>query len=348
MDRPHRRAPRFPRAPLVAVVTALGLVVAVPALPTAHSAFSAATGNPANSLATDWLRPPSDLAAIQACSYAPIAVRGALASTSPSPLSLGVPSETRSGDVLVAQVVYYGTSSITAPSDWTLVRKDTSGSLVTSAVYRKVAAAGEPAATFSRPSTDNGDMVGGIVAYSGVSRSAPVSVEGVATGSGEKATSPGLTTTATGVVVLHLLAKGSAQFPTPAGTTGRWRLSSDSEGVTAADEPFAGPGAIPRRTSTVSGSTTPWIAQAVVLRPALEQAGASLTWTASPSSWADGYRLERSAGGTVQATRSLTSVGTTATTEGPLPNGVSYTFRLWAHRGTWESSAVSTTIALSC
>jgi hypothetical protein len=348
MDGLHRRARRVPRTRPAGLVAALGLLVAVLALPSAHSAFSAATGTPGNSLRTDWLRPPSGLAVSQTCSYAPIAVRGALASTSTSPLSLSPPSGTQAGDVLVAQVTWYGTSTITAPSDWTPVRTDTSGDVVTSAVYWKVATAAEPAASFARPSSSNGDMVGGIVAYSGVSRSAPIAVAGGATGSGETATSPALTTTATGVVALHLLAKGSAQFPTPTGTSGRWTLSSDSEGVTAADEPFAGPGALPSRSSTSPGSTTAWIAQTVVLRPALQQVGASLSWTPTPSSWADGYRLERSAGGTVQSTRSVTPVGTTTATESPLSNGVTHTFRLWSYRGTWTSTAVGTTLTPAC
>jgi hypothetical protein len=345
MDRPHRRVRRAPGARLVGLVAALGLLVAVLALPSAHSAFSATTGTPVNSLAADQLRPPSGLVVTQTCSYAPIAVRGAVASTSLSPLALSPPAGTQAGDVLVAQVAYYGASTITAPSGWTRILAHTSGGVVTSAVYWKVATAGEPAATFTRPSTDDGDMVGGIVAYSGVSSSAPVA--GGATGSGETATSPALTTTATGVVVVHLLTKSQTQLPAPAGTTGRWTLSSDTEGVTAADERFAGPGAIPLRTSTSPGSPAEWIAQTVVLRPALQQVGATLSWTASPSSWADGYRGERSMGGTVQGSSSV-PIGTTTATDAYLVNGTTYGYRVRAYRGTWVSTAVTATLTPSC
>ena len=347
MDRPHRRVRRAPRATLVGLVAALGSFVAVLALPSVHTAFSATTGTPDNSLVADWLRSPSGLVVTQTCSYAPIAVRGALASTGPSPLSLSPPSGTQAGDVLVAQVAWYGASTITAPSDWTRVLVHTSEGVVTSTVYWKVATAGEPAATFTRPSTENGDMVGGIVAYTGVSRSAPVAVAGGATGTGEIATSPALTTTATGGVVLHFLAKSGAQLPTPAGLRGHWVHSSDSEGVTAADESFAGPGAIPSRTSTSSGSATAWIAQTVVLRPALQNVGAVLSWTASPSSWADGYRGERSVGGTVQASRTVPS-GTTTATDTGLVNGTTYGYRIWTYRGTWVSTAVATSLTPSC
>jgi hypothetical protein len=327
------------------VVAALSLLVAVLTLPSVHSAFSATTGTPANSLAADSLRPPSGLVVTQTCSYAPITLRGAVASTTVSPLTLSPPAGTVAGDVLVAQVAYYGASTITAPSGWTAILADTSGGVVTSAVYWKVATTGEPAASFARPSTDTGDMVGGIVAYSGVSGSAPLA--GGATGSGETATSPALTTTATGVVVLDLLTRSSGQLPTPAGTTSLWTRSSDSEGVTAADQPFAGPGAIPARTSTSPGNATAWIAQTVVLRPALQQVGAALSWTASPSSWADGYRGERSVGGTVQGSSSV-PVGTTTATDAYLVNGTTYSYRVWAYRGAWVSTAATSTLTPSC
>jgi hypothetical protein len=350
MDGPHRRARRVPRARPVGLVAALGaLLVAVLALPSAHTAFSATSGTPVNSLAADHLRPLSGLAVTQACSYAPVVLRGALASTELSPLTLSPPPGTAAGDVLVAQVAYYGTSPITAPSDWTRIPlPDTSGGVVTSAVYWKVAAATEPAADFARPASETGDMVGGIVAYRGVSGSAPIAVAGGSTGAGETATTPALTTTATGAVVVHLLTRSGGQPPTPTGTNARFTHSSDSETVTAADEALAEPGAVPQRTSTTSGSTTAWIAQTVVLRPALQQVGASLSWTPSASSWATGYRLERSAGGTVQTTRSLTPIGTTGTSEGPLSNGVTYTFRLWTHHGAWRSPAADTTLTPAC
>lgn len=348
MDGPRRRVHRAPGARLAGLVAVLGLLVAVLALPSAHTAFSARSGTPVNSLAADQLRPPSGLAVTQTCSYAPIVLRGALASTRVSPLTLSPPPGTAAGDVLVAQVAYYGTSPLTAPSGWTRITlPGTSGGVVTSAVYWKAAAGTEPAADFARPASESGDMVGGIVAYRGVSASAPVAVAGGATGTGQTATTPVLTTTVTGAVVVHLLTRSGGQPPSPTGTTALWTHSSDSETVTAADEAFAGPGAVPQRTSTTAGSTTAWIAQTVVLRPALEQVGATLTWTATPSSWADGYRGERVVGGTVQASRTV-PIGTTTVTDPGLGNGTTYTYRVWAHRGSWVSTVQTTTLTPSC
>jgi hypothetical protein len=348
VDGPHRRARRVLRARRVGPVAALGLLVAVLALPSAHTAFSATSGTPVNSLAADHLHPPSGLTATHTCSYAPVVLRGALASTEVSPLRLSPPPGTAAGDVLVAQVAYYGTSPITAPGGWTrIAMPDTSGGVVTSAVYWKAVTGTEPAADFARPTSESGDMVGGIVAYRGVSGSAPVAVAGGATGSGETATTPALTTTATGAVVVHLLTRSGGQPPSPTGTNALWTHSSDSETVTAADESFAGPGAVVQRSSTTSGSTTAWIAQTVVLRPGLQQVGASLSWTATPSSWADGYRGERVVNGTVQRSSTM-SMGTTTTTDTGLASGTTYTYRIWTYRGSWVSAVRTTTLTPSC
>jgi hypothetical protein len=347
MDEPDRRTRRVPGVRLVGLLAALGLLVAVLALPSVHTAFSATKGTLPSSLAADHLQPPSGLTVTQTCSYAPITMRGALPSTGMSPLALSLPAGTQAGDVLVAQVAYYGASPLTAPSGWTLVRADTSGSVVTSAVYWKVAAAGEPAASFARPSTESGDMVGGIVAYSGVSASAPVSASGGATGAGDTATSPALTTTATGAVAVHLMARSGVQPATSTGLRELWTRSSDSESVTAFDESLAGPGAVPQRSSTTSGSTTAWIAQTVVLRPALQQVGASLSWGPTPSTWADGYKGERVVGGVVYGPTTV-PFGTTTASDTGLANGTTYTYRVRAYRGAWVSSDVTSTLTPSC
>ncbi|RFU22775.1 hypothetical protein D0Z06_02515 [Geodermatophilus marinus] len=327
------------------MVVVLGLLAAVLALPTVHAAFSATTSTPGNSLAADRLSPPPALSATQTCSYATTALRGALASTASTPLALGVPTATQPGDVLVAQVAYDGTSPLTASSGWQLVRADSSGGVVTSAVYWKVAAASEPAATFARPNGEVGDMVGGIVAYRGVRPGAPVA-DGQ-TGSGATATTPALTTQVPGVVVVHLLARNAGHPPAPSGTGQLWTLGSDSETVTAADEPFAGPGTVPQRSSTTSGATTAWTAQTVVLRPAVQHVGATLSWTASPSTWAEGYRGERVVGGVVQAT-SAVPYGTTTAADAGLANGTTYTYRVRAYRGSWVSADVTRTLTTSC
>jgi hypothetical protein len=122
-------------------------------------------------------------------------------------------------------------------------------------------------------------------------------------------------------------------------------------GAAAGDESFAGPGATTSRVSTFPGNVATsleWVAHTVALRPAVGPPSAVLSWTASPSSWATGYALERVVGGVVQATATVTPVSGTSTSDGPLVNGTSYTYRLWAYRGTWRSTVLSTAITPSC
>ena len=204
MDEPDRRTRRVPGVLLVGLVAALGLLVAVLALPSVDTAFSATRGTLPSSFATDRLQPPGGLTVTQTCTYAPIVLQGSPSSTKVSPLELSPPTGTLAGDVLVAQVAYYGTSTVPPPSGWTrVVLPDTSGGVVTSAVYWKVAVLNEPVASFSRPDTTTGDMVGGIVGYRGVSGSSPIAAVGGATGSGDIATSSStVSTTATGTVVV--------------------------------------------------------------------------------------------------------------------------------------------------
>ena len=220
MDEPDRRTRRVPGVRLAGLAAVLGLLVAVLALPSVDTAFSATRGTLPSSLATDRLQPPAGLTVTQTCTYAPIVLQGSPSSTKVSPLELSPPTGTLQGDVLVAQVAYYGTSTVPPPSGWNrIVLPDTSEGVMTSAVYWKVAVTGEPIASFTRPDTTTGDMVGGIVGYRGVSGSDPIAAVGGWTGSGLTATSPTVSTTATDVVVLHLLTvSGVVQSAAPDGT----------------------------------------------------------------------------------------------------------------------------------
>ena len=151
------------------------------------------------------------------------------------------------------------------------------------------------------------------------------------------------------MVVLHLLTvSGVVQSAAPGGISPLWMRSSDSESVTAWSESFAGRGTVPQRTSTTSGSTAAWIAQTVVLRPALQQVGASLSWTPTPSTWATGYQGERVVGGAVQLSSAVPSVTVTTVTDWGLSNGTTYTYRVRAYRGAWVSSDVTGVLTPSC
>ena len=335
------------------LAAAVSLLLAGLALPSAHSAFSATTMTPANTLTADQLSPPSGLTATQSCAATPaIAFRAATTATGGSSVVLSPPATTQAGDVLLAQVTSrYGPVTFNAPAGWTSLLATSSGGQVTAAVYWKTAVAGEPAALFSRVGGGSGDMVGGMAAYSGAHPTAPVVASGSATGAGVTATTPALSVAVTDTRVVHLYTKRQEDVPPPTGTTQRWRVMSgtgtDTQGITAADEAFTGPGTTPARASTTSFNAE-WIAQTIVLRRPPGTPSVTLGWTASPSSWATGYSLQRLVDGAVESTRTVTPVGTTSTTGGTVVSGTAYTYRLSAHRGAWTSGQVTTSITPAC
>jgi hypothetical protein len=357
MARRGRRGTRITRALVLRTALALPLLVVPLAFSTTGAAFTASTGDTGNSASTASLSPPSGLSVSQTCAASPITVRGASsASSTNGSLVLATPAGTAANDVLIAQVTnrYDGTYAIGSPAGWTLINRTTTGAganSLTSAVFWRKASASEPAsATFTLSGGSGVDMVGGVVAYTGVDGTTPVNVSAVATGSGATVTSPSVTTTVAGTRLVHLVTKLGEAQPVPATATQRWRLLSPSsgadQGASAADEAVAAAGATGTRSSTGSLSTG-WIAQTGALKPALVPT-ASLTWTASASSWATGYKLERVVSGTVQATADVTPISTAATTDGPLTNGTAYTFRLSAYRGTWRSAQVTGALTPSC
>ena len=273
-------------------------------------------------------------------------------------LALTVPPSALAADVLLAQVTYSGgldPSPPAPPGGWTRLRQEVLGGRATSAVYLRVAVAGDAGTTVTFRHSDNRyPMVGGIVAYSGVSTGNPVDVTGLAAQTSATARTPSVTTATTNTLLVHFLTKVEDDLPAPSGTTGRWGARSEDGGndwyaIRAFDVPFPGSGTGPvHQTTSATNLATPWTVQTVALRRDPGTPSAALSWTPSSSSWASGYRLERSAGGAVQSTRTVTSAGTASATEGPLVNGVTYTFRLWAHRGAWVSPDVTTTLTPSC
>lgn len=345
------RAPRpGPAAVLLLVLVAVALTAA---LPGASAAFSAAAATPGNALSADQLAPPSGLSAVQTCSTpAAITFRAAGTATGMDALTLAAPAGTVAGDVLVAQVAFaHTTAAPTVTAGWTLVRRDNSANVVESALFSKVAGTGEPGVTFSFPTGTGSQMAGGIAAYSGVSATTPVDAHNGVVGYGRTAVTPSVTSTTANTVLVRLITNVHEAYPAPTGTTQRWRLAVggwSGGGVTAGDEPFVGPGATGTRSSaSPSGTDAYGIGQTVALRRGPGTPSAVLTWTASPSTWATGYRLERT-GGAAPAGRTVTPGSATTTADGPLVNGTSYSFTLRAQRGTWTSPPAATTLTPSC
>lgn len=199
------------RGALVAVAAACLLAVlgSSAAFPSAQSAFTALTASPGSALSADQVSPPSGLVATPTCSGgSTIAFRSAATTTGGTSLTLSAPSGVQAGDLLLAQITHGdGTVAVTPPSGWTPVRSDASGEVMASAVFWRIAVGNDPAATFSRPGASLGSMLGAMAAYSGVDAGAPIAAAGATTGAGRAVTTPSVTTTATGAVVVHLLSK---------------------------------------------------------------------------------------------------------------------------------------------
>jgi hypothetical protein len=350
-DRPVRRLRRVPSALAACVVTLLALV----ALPPAHAVFSDTTGNAANLLAADRLAPPSGLSVTQTCSVPPaVAFRSATTAAGTDSLTLPVPTGTVAGDVLLAQVVhpYTTTAALSAPTGWVRVRNDSSSTVLTSALYRRTAVTGEPSATFTFPAGSGIAMVGGVAAYSGVSTTTPIDASAAAGGYGTTPYTPAVTTTTADTMVVRFIANSTTSFPEPAGTTLRWRFpesGTTATGVTASDELFVGPGTAPQRDSVAQSTTSSYgVGQTVALRRTPSTPSAVLSWTATPSSWATGYRGQRLVGEVLQGEQSVPSRTTTTATDPNLVNGTTYTYRIWAYRGTWTSEVLSVPLTASC
>ncbi len=196
-------------------------------------------------------------------------------------LTLKRPNRTRLNDVLVAQVVVRGaTTVITAPSGWTLVRSDSDGSLIVAALYVKTAGATEPGNYRWNFNTAQ-EASGGIVAYSGVNPTSPVdATSGQANPATITVTAPSLTTNVANDELLFLAAVSTATTVSPPpGMVQRWGTASTSLTASALDDQsLSAAGVTGSRVGTSGSAGSTNIGQLVALRPA--SAGAA---AASPS-----------------------------------------------------------------
>jgi hypothetical protein len=266
------------------------------------------------------------------------------------------PPPAAAGDLLVAHIAQRGgIETVTPPAGWTQLRQDSSGTAgsgnaVTSEIFWKTAVAGEPQAVFSRSASSTTQMAGGMIAFTGVP-SNPIVASNAATGSTATATTPSVTTTLTSTEVVHFLSKRDDKLPAPGGTTSIGSLASgtgSTVGITAADETFPGAGTVTGRTATSSGNlASEWVAQSIVIRRVAGTPSATLSWATSSSTWATGYELTRTGGGST-TTQTVSGSTTTSTTNGPLTNATSYSYQLTATRGSWRSSAAATGFTTNC
>ena len=187
-------------------------------------------------------------------------------------ITLNKPSGTASGDVLVAAVdIGLGTTTVTAPSGWTLVRSTTSGSSLTQATYVHVAGTSEPSSYQWRFSSLR--MASGVMAaYVGVNTTTPVDVSGGGSSSNSSSdVAPSVTTTVAGDLLIGVFGEAANASVTPptgmleqveqlAGT-GNTRVVTE-----LSDQQLGAAGATGTRTATLSKSGAN-VGQLIALRP---------------------------------------------------------------------------------
>ncbi len=202
-------------------------------------------------------------------------------------LTIPKPSGTAAGDILVAQIVVNsGSTTITAPSGWQLIRSTASSVAMVMASYYKVATSSEPSSyhwTFSasQPAT------GGISDYIGVSTTTPIDgSSGKVNGNTATASFTQITTTVADDMVLALVGvSGNTTITPPSGYVEDYDRNdtSSSHGKTAevshAVKSTTGATAVASAKETTLAVTN--ITQLVALRPGAS--GPTPTPTTGPS-----------------------------------------------------------------
>ncbi len=181
------------------------------------------------------------------------------------------PAGVASGDVLLAQVTYNSTGTITAPAGWSQVRSDVNASYLRQSAFVHVAGAGEPGSYTWTLAAAHG-AVGAILAYTGVDTSNPVDVSSGGAGHSRSVTAPSLNAAAAGEQLVGLFgAKGPVTFTPPAGMSEQSEVSfttvsGEKLADESADAALAAPGATGNRSATAS-ATVFGIGQLIALRP---------------------------------------------------------------------------------
>jgi len=176
-------------------------------------------------------------------------------------LQLNVPAGVQTNDLLIAEVAVRGGSRlvITAPSGWTLVRRDDSSSSVAQAIYQHaVAGASSEPSSYTWTFSNANDAAGGILAYTGASIVTPVDVsngQGNATSAAIAAPSVTIPAGHNADLLLGLFSiANSSSVTAPAGMAQRWSFHAVGGGiaVAAADLQLAAAGATGNQTATAA------------------------------------------------------------------------------------------------
>ena len=184
------------------------------------------------------------------------------------------PATFATGDLLLSSVTIRGSSTITPPAGWTVIRNDLNGTNLRQQTWYRFATAGEPA-TYTFTFSAGRLAVGTIHAYGGVHATTPIDASsGSINASSTSLTALGLTTTVanTRLVALYSMTTNATVAP-PAGMTERSEQPGSEPTlprmavIEGSDQALDAAGATGNRVATASAAATS-IGQLIALRPA--------------------------------------------------------------------------------
>ncbi len=186
---------------------------------------------------------------------------------------LNRPAGTLAGDVMLASLDVRGTSTVTAPAGWTLIRTDTYTSSLRMHVYWRLATGSDPA-TWTWTFSGSRLAAGVIHAYSGVNATTPIDASGgqPAAAPSPTSTAPSITTTVANTMLVAFYANlANTTWTPPAGFVERADLIGTSPSqftsMMSADalRPAVGATGTAVASATMSSGNA---AQLIALRPA--------------------------------------------------------------------------------
>ena len=188
-------------------------------------------------------------------------------------LAVNVPAGIVAGDVMLAQVSVRGGTgtTISAPSGWTQIVVDNSGTALQQGLYYKVA--GTEPLSYSWGFSSSQRAAAGIIAYRGVDSLAPINAFSTSNASsGTSVTAQAFTTTVSNAQIVGFYTTGTvSSFTPPAGMTEQYDVTGaagpNGVAIEAADAVQPTAGSSGNQTATAANSA-PNIAQLLALKPA--------------------------------------------------------------------------------
>ncbi|MGH9009904.1 MAG: metallophosphoesterase [Acidimicrobiia bacterium] len=143
-------------------------------------------------------------------------------------ITLKRPSGTAAGHVMVASIVNNDDDPVTAPAEWTVVRRDSIEDRLHQAVYVKVAGSSEPK-SYTWKVSDYRRIAGGITTYAGVDPTHPIDAHAGSANPTRATTvaAPSVTPSVSDALLVNLVAiNAEGSLKPPPGMTTRWKAAS--------------------------------------------------------------------------------------------------------------------------